>query len=79
MEYDLKHSEALKIMIDHHQQPKDYASVTYSDVTMSSTCEMVWDFVELLEDLESMNTTIGDCLYTGILTCIRQYKEFVKI
>ena len=35
----LKHSDALKIMIDHHQAPDDYAKYMYSDVTMSSTCE----------------------------------------
>ena len=29
------------ILIDHHQEPDDYALVTYSDVGMSSTSEMV--------------------------------------
>ena len=41
-------SNAIKIMIDHHQQPDDYAKYMYSDVTMSSTCEMVYNFIEML-------------------------------
>ena len=31
-------SKATKVMIDHHQQPDDYAKYIYSDVSMSSTC-----------------------------------------
>ena len=34
-------SKAQKIMIDHHENPGDYADVTYSDASIGSTCEMV--------------------------------------
>ncbi|MBL7472152.1 DHH family phosphoesterase [Robertkochia sediminum] len=63
-----KHFNGDHIMIDHHQQPADYALITYSDVTMSSTCEMVYHFIDALghEDLISENT--ANCLYTGIMT-----------
>src|SRR5690606_16806863 len=37
MERVLTESKALKIMIDHHQAPEDYATYVFSDVTMSST------------------------------------------
>ena len=45
MESILTASKAIKIMIDHHQQPDDYAKYMFSDVTMSSTCEMVYHFL----------------------------------
>lgn len=61
-------TKATKIMIDHHQQPDDYATYTYSDVSMSSTCEMVYNFIEMLGDLNKIDTTIATCLYTGIMT-----------
>ncbi|MEO1029924.1 MAG: bifunctional oligoribonuclease/PAP phosphatase NrnA [Bacteroidota bacterium] len=61
-------SSATKIMIDHHQQPDDYAKYTYSDVSMSSTCEMVYNFIEFLGDLDKVDATIATCLYTGIMT-----------
>ncbi|NRB58572.1 MAG: bifunctional oligoribonuclease/PAP phosphatase NrnA [Winogradskyella sp.] len=64
----LENSEAIKIMIDHHQQPDDYATYTYSDVSMSSTCEMVYNFIEMLNDTDKIDTDIASCLYTGIMT-----------
>ncbi|QRM89708.1 bifunctional oligoribonuclease/PAP phosphatase NrnA [Lacinutrix sp. WUR7] len=68
MESVLAKSEAIKIMIDHHQQPDDYALYTYSDVTMSSTCEMVYHFIDMLNDLNKIDADIATCLYTGIMT-----------
>ncbi|WP_299127156.1 bifunctional oligoribonuclease/PAP phosphatase NrnA [uncultured Winogradskyella sp.] len=64
----LKIASATKIMIDHHQQPDDYAKYMYSDVSMSSTCEMVFNFIELLDDSNKIDTKIATCLYTGIMT-----------
>ena len=34
------------VMIDHHQQPSDYAVLTWSDTTMSSTSEMIAHLIE---------------------------------
>jgi len=61
-------TEAIKIMIDHHQQPDDYAKFIYSDVSMSSTCEMVYNFIDMLDDTDKVNAEIATCLYTGIMT-----------
>lgn len=68
METSLEQSSATKIMIDHHQQPDDYAKYIYSDVSMSSTCEMVYNFIEMLGDLDKIDSAIATCLYTGIMT-----------
>ena len=64
----LAKSKAIKIMIDHHQQPDDYALYTYSDVSMSSTCEMVYNFIDMLGDVNKIDGDIATCLYTGIMT-----------
>ncbi|MFK7832358.1 MAG: bifunctional oligoribonuclease/PAP phosphatase NrnA [Winogradskyella sp.] len=61
-------ASATKIMIDHHQQPDDYAAYMYSDVKMSSTCEMVYNFIEMLNDSDKINENIATCLYVGIMT-----------
>ena len=68
MEKPLSESKALKIMIDHHQAPDDYATYTYSDVSMSSTCEMVYNFIEMLGDDTLINAAIATCIYVGIMT-----------
>jgi phosphoesterase RecJ-like protein len=56
------------IMIDHHQQPDDIAKYLYSDISISSTCQMVYHFLEKLEDVTFINADIATCLYTGIMT-----------
>ncbi|SHH36241.1 DHH family phosphoesterase [Winogradskyella jejuensis] len=64
----LEASDALKIMIDHHQAPDDYATYMYSDVSMSSTCEMVYNFIEMLDDTNKITPEIATCIYVGIMT-----------
>lgn len=68
LEEPLTASAATFIMIDHHQSPGDYASITYSDVLMSSTCEMVYNFIDALDEIDTVNADIANCLYTGIMT-----------
>jgi bifunctional oligoribonuclease and PAP phosphatase NrnA len=68
MQSALEEAEAKFIMIDHHQQPDDYADVTYSDVSMSSTCQMVYHFIEQIGLAEKITMQIATCLYTGIMT-----------
>lgn len=54
-------------MIDHHQQPDD-VTYMYSDVTICSTCQMVYHFIEMNNDLDLIDAAIATCLYTGIMT-----------
>ena len=70
----LQSANATFVMIDHHQAPSDYATVTYSDVTMSSTCEMVYNFIDYLEDTDKITQEIANCLYTGIMTDTGSFK-----
>ncbi len=62
------------VMIDHHQAPNDYAMIMYSDVSMSSTSEMVYNFIESLGDSDLIGKEIADCLYAGILTDTGSFK-----
>ncbi len=74
MEQFLEASNAKFIMIDHHQQPDDYAMVTYSDVSMSSTCEMVYNTIEAFGESDRITPEIATCLYTGIMTDTGSFK-----
>ena len=68
MENVLKTLKVPFVMIDHHQSPDNYATVTYSDVAFGSTCEMVYHFINALGKKTDIDKTIGTCIYTGILT-----------
>ncbi|MCR9226929.1 MAG: bifunctional oligoribonuclease/PAP phosphatase NrnA [Flavobacteriaceae bacterium] len=74
MESVLHGARADFIMIDHHQQPSDYAMVTYSDVTMSSTCEMVYNFIDFLGETDRIDADMATNLYTGIMTDTGSFK-----
>jgi phosphoesterase RecJ-like protein len=54
-------------MIDHHQQP-DTVKYMYSDTEICSTCQMVYQFIEMNNDVDLIDAHIATCIYTGIMT-----------
>ena len=60
-------SDAKKIMIDHHEEPSDYADIMYSDSNIGSTCEMIYNLISQLHRTQ-IDQKIATCLYTGIMT-----------
>jgi phosphoesterase RecJ-like protein len=61
-------SNAIKIMIDHHQQPENFAQYNFCTINTSSTSELIYDFITALNDLPLLNREIGICIYTGMVT-----------
>lgn len=74
LEMPVTNSKAIKIMIDHHQEPDNYAKFIYSDVRMSSTCEMIYNFLDMLGEVNQIDANIATCLYTGIMTDTGSFK-----
>lgn len=60
-------AEGVKILIDHHQQPDDFDFV-YSDTSIPATSQMIYHFIEAMEEKNLVNQDIAECLYTGIMT-----------
>jgi phosphoesterase RecJ-like protein len=61
-------SKAPKALIDHHQQPDNYADYVFHDVKASSTCELVYDLIVGMGDKKLIDKKIASCLYTGLMT-----------
>lgn len=57
-----------KVMIDHHLLPKEVWDYGVSNPAKSSTCEMVYDFINLAGDNGLIDESLAQCLYTGLLT-----------
>jgi phosphoesterase RecJ-like protein len=68
MEQVLNKLSVPMIMIDHHQKPDSYATFTYSDTAIGSTCEMIYNFISFLDKKALLDKTIATCIYTGITT-----------
>jgi Exopolyphosphatase-related proteins len=65
----LTNLSCLKILIDHHQQPQSEAfNYGVSDVTKSSTSEMVYDFIIASGHADKINIQVAECLYAGVMT-----------
>lgn len=62
------------LMIDHHLFPDIPADYQISEPSASSTCELVFDFIEMLGDKREVDRTIGEALMTGILTDTGSFK-----
>jgi phosphoesterase RecJ-like protein len=61
-------SAAKKVMIDHHQEPDDYADIMFSNPAIGSTCEFVFQIIDAMGLAKHINQDIASCLYTGIVT-----------
>jgi phosphoesterase RecJ-like protein len=61
-------SKAFKMIIDHHLQPEDFADYMLHSIQACSTCELVYDFIQLMGDKKQLTKEIANCLYTGIMT-----------
>lgn len=70
----LENSKATFVMIDHHQEPDDYAKVTFSNPKASSTCEMIYAFIDAMGNKNQIDKDIATCLYTGIMTDTGNFK-----
>lgn len=60
-------NQSTMIMIDHHQSPDDYAHLQYSDPSIGSTCEMIYNILTAI-DAPAIDSKIAECIYTGIMT-----------
>ncbi len=65
---DLKNANAVKIMLDHHPSPSDDAEFIFSDTSMSSASEIVFEFLYMIEFQQYIDRDTATCLYTGIMT-----------
>jgi phosphoesterase RecJ-like protein len=61
-------SSATKIIIDHHREPENYASLMKWDTEAGATCELIFDLLKELGWLSLLDKEAGECLYAGIMT-----------
>ena len=61
-------SKAKKVMIDHHLNPVDFDDYRLSKEKASSTAELIYEFLILLDSKAKLNKNIASCIYTGIMT-----------
>jgi phosphoesterase RecJ-like protein len=68
MQNMLEKSSAVKVLIDHHQQPESWPDYIYSDTAMSSTAQMIYEWLAFNNWTNVIDEDIAQCLYTGLVT-----------
>ena len=58
-----------KILIDHHLNPVEFATVMFSYPESSSSCEIVYQFLKTIRiQPAEISLPIATCIYTGLMT-----------
>lgn len=58
----------VKIMIDHHPEPEAFADLMISDVTNSSTCQLIYECIAHMGLTHAIDQHVARALYLGIMT-----------
>lgn len=61
-------SNAVKVMIDHHQEPEGFDDYRYWTTQTSSTCQLIEEFIVMWKGRDAIDKDIANCLYAGIMT-----------
>lgn len=64
----LESASCKKIMIDHHLDPQDFATITLSDTSASSTAQLIVEVINQSEQIRFLDEKVGTPLYLGIMT-----------
>lgn len=70
----INQSKAFKVVIDHHREPDDFADCMFWDIDASSTCELVYLFIQAFDSENLIDEDIATCLYLGIMTDTGSFK-----
>lgn len=61
-------SNVFTVLLDHHPMPSIIGEACYTDVSASSTCEMVYRFLYMLDQGKHLSKSVCESIYTGIIT-----------
>jgi bifunctional oligoribonuclease and PAP phosphatase NrnA len=68
LENILRQTSAKKILIDHHPQPTAEFDILFSYTGVSSSAELVYEFIVALGGEKQIDKRVAECLYAGIVT-----------
>lgn len=64
----LENAKGRRVLIDHHREPQtEVFAYGVSNVTKSSTCEMVYDFIVESGHKDKLSNEMMQCLYAGVM------------
>lgn len=71
----VREASATKVLIDHHQEPEDFADFISWSTQAAATAELVYMLIRDMEEESMVDPDIADCLYAGIMTDTGSFKH----
>lgn len=68
-------SNSKKVLIDHHLEPEGFEDFRLWTTSASSTCELVFWLIELMQEVDHVSADLASCLYAGIMTDTASFKH----
>lgn len=68
LEEPVRKSGAVKVMIDHHLEPENFAQFELWNVQSASTAGLIYEFIAALGGTDMINPAMANCLYAGLMT-----------
>ncbi len=65
------------VLIDHHTFPQDFFTYAFYEEKASSTCELIYKFIEYYQKEDFITEKVATCLYTGLVTDTGSFKHSV--
>ncbi len=64
----VRQSSAVKVLIDHHLDPEDFADFTKWSTKAAATTELLYELIVEMGEENYIDKDIAECLYAGIMT-----------
>ncbi len=64
----LRAANATRILIDHHMQPENEFELIFSEVSVSSTSELLYQIIFEAGLISSLSKEMAECFFVGIMT-----------
>jgi phosphoesterase RecJ-like protein len=71
----VKNTTAVKVMIDHHLEPDNFAKYQMWDTQAAATAVLIYRLIRAIGQGDEIDTCISECLYAGVMTDTGSFKH----
>lgn len=75
MESVVRDSKAVKVLIDHHLDPEEFADYSLWDTKAAATAELIYDLILMLDMEDQISQAMAEVIYAGIMTDTGSFKH----
>ena len=74
LHHHVKQHNINSLVIDHHTYPEHFSTYEFMDASASSTCELIYRLIQENKDVDLVEKSISEAIYTGLVTDTGSFK-----